>query len=309
MGLRHHDPGHGQGADEVEGIDVLLLGQRGALDLDQHVDRYRLRVFRQVGQLDQQAGAVGQRLAHAEDAAGADLHPCLAHVGQGLQALAVGAGGDDVAVELRRGVEVVVVVVQPGLGQGLGLLLGQLAEGHAGFQAELLHALHHFQHVGHVLGRGVLPGGAHAEAGGADGLGLGGRFQHLLHFHQLLLVQAGVVVAGLRAVLAVFRAGAGLDRQQGRDLHAVRVEVRAVHRLRLEQEVVEGLLEERLHFGEGPVVAGGDGCGCTHGEFLRTRADASLFSAATAGRGGSGFGGMICKPWALSTKSKSQVDK
>ncbi|MGV8189317.1 hypothetical protein ACV33G_29735, partial [Pseudomonas aeruginosa] len=78
-------------------------------------------------------------------------------------------------------------------------VLEAAAEGHAGLQAELLHALDHLQDVGHVLGRRVLPGSAHAEAGRTDGLGLGRRLEDLLHLHQLLLVQAGVVVAGLRA--------------------------------------------------------------------------------------------------------------
>ena len=267
MRLRHHDPRHGEHANEVERIDVLLARQRRALDLDQHIDRHAFRVFGQVGQLNQQAGAVVQRLAHAEDAAGADLHPRLAHVGQGLQALAVGAGGDDVAVELRRGVQVVVVVVEAGGCQRAGLLLVELAQGHAGLQAQCLDAFDHFQHVGHVLGRRVLPRRAHAEAGGADGLGLGGRLQHLLHLHQLLLVQAGVVVAGLRAVLAVLGAGAGLDRQQGGDLHAVWVEVRAVDGLGLEQQVVERLLEQRLDLGEGPIVTGGGGDAGAHGGY------------------------------------------
>ncbi|MOA19761.1 hypothetical protein D3C78_1401660 [compost metagenome] len=162
-----------------------------------------------------------------------------------------------------------VVVVQARVGQRLGLLLVQATEGHAGFQAELLHALDHLQHVGHVLGRRVLPRRAHAEAGGADGLGFRRGFQHLLHFHQLFLVQAGVVVAGLRAILAVFRAGAGLDRQEGGNLHAVRIEMRAVHGLGLEQQVVEGLFEQGTDFGKGPVVAGGGGCSCTHSLILR----------------------------------------
>ncbi|MOA22017.1 hypothetical protein D3C78_1425450 [compost metagenome] len=111
----------------------------------------------------------------------------------------------------------------------------------------------------------MLPRRAHAEAGRADGLGLGGGLQDLLHLHQLLFVQAGVVVAGLRAVLAVFRAGAGLDRQQGGDLHAVGIEVLAVHGLCLEQQVVERLLVQGADLGEGPVVA--QGSVGTHGRF------------------------------------------
>ncbi len=114
----------------------------------------------------------------------------------------------------------------------------------------------------------MLPGRAHAEAGGADGLGLGCGLQHLLHFHQFLFIETGVVVTGLRAVLAVFRAGTGLDREQRGNLNTIGVEVLAMHGLRLEQQVVEGLLEERLDLGEGPVVAGNGSGGGAHGHSL-----------------------------------------
>ncbi|MCY1395526.1 hypothetical protein D9M71_104710 [compost metagenome] len=268
VGLRHQDARDGEHADEVERIDVVGIFQRRTGDFHQHVDRHRLRMLRQVGQLDQQVGAVVQRLAHAQNAAGADLHPRITHVRQGLQAFAVGAGGDDAAVELRRGIEVVVVVVEAGLGQRFGLLLIQATEGHAGFQAHGFHAFDHLQHVRHVLGRRMLPRRAHAEAGRTDGLGASGLFEDLLHLHQFLFFQAGVVVTGLRTIFAIFRAGAGLDRQQGRHLDAVGVEMRTVHRLRLEQQVIEWLNEECFDFGQSPVMTqGGSGAGA-HGRFL-----------------------------------------
>ncbi|CAI8711243.1 hypothetical protein EMIT0P12_110089 [Pseudomonas sp. IT-P12] len=268
VGFGHQDARNGEHADEVERVDVFGVFQRCAGHFHQHVDRHRLRMLRQVGQLDQQVGAVVEGLAHAEDTAGTDLHPRIPHIGQSLQALAVGAGGDDAAVELRRGIKVVVVVVEAGLGQRLGLLLIEAAEGHAGFQAQGLHPFDHFQHVGHVFGRRVFPGGAHAEPGRTDGLGAGGLFEDLLHFHQLFFFQAGVVVTGLRTVFAVFRAGAGLDREQRGHLHTVGVEVRAVHGLRLEQQVIEWLNEESFDFGQRPVMTqGGRGAGA-HGRYL-----------------------------------------
>ena len=155
-----------------------------------------------------------KRLAHAENPARADFHTRVTHMRQGFQPIGVGPGGDDVAVELGRGVEVVVVVIQPGFGQRLGLLLAQLAQGHAGFQAKRLDALDHLQHVRHVLGRGVLPGRAHAKAGRPNGFSVCCGLEHLFHFHQFFFVQAGVVMARLRTVLAVLRAGTGLDGQQ-----------------------------------------------------------------------------------------------
>ena len=68
-------------------------------------------------------------------------------------------------------------------------------------------------------------------------------------------------MAGLRAVLAVLRAGAGLDRQQGGDLYGVGVEVGTMHLLGTEQQIVEGQGEERLDLVEGPVVANRRGGG------------------------------------------------
>ena len=69
----------------------------------------------------QQAGALLARLAHADDAAAAGLHAGVAHVRQRVQAILEFARVDDLAVELRRGVEVVVVVVQAGVLQRVRL--------------------------------------------------------------------------------------------------------------------------------------------------------------------------------------------
>ena len=51
------------------------------------------------------------------------------------------------------------------------------------------------------------------------------RFTTSHDLHQLLALEARVVAHALRAVRAVLRAGAGLDRQQGAHLHLVRLEV------------------------------------------------------------------------------------
>ena len=53
-------------------------------------------------------------LAHADDAAAADVDAGVAHMRQRVEAVLIGAGGDDLAVEFRRGVEVVVVIVEAG---------------------------------------------------------------------------------------------------------------------------------------------------------------------------------------------------
>ncbi|MOA43906.1 hypothetical protein D3C78_1661120 [compost metagenome] len=80
---------------------------------------------RQVGQRHQEARPILCLFPHADDAAGADLHAGAAHVLQGVQAVLIGAGGDDIAVKLRRGVEVVVVVIKPGGAQARRLIGGK----------------------------------------------------------------------------------------------------------------------------------------------------------------------------------------
>ena len=70
-------------------------------------------------------------------------------------------------------------------------------------------------------------------------------------------LRPGVEMRALRAIGAILRAAAGLDRQQGRDLDLVGVEMRAMHRLGLENQVVERQPVEREHFVLRPVVAAG----------------------------------------------------
>ena len=84
------------------------------------------------------AGALRAALAHADDAAAADLDAGVAHVGQRVEAVLVGARADDAAVELGRAVQVVVVVVEPRFLQRLGLLGFEHAQRHAGLQAQRL---------------------------------------------------------------------------------------------------------------------------------------------------------------------------
>ena len=67
---------------------------------------------------------------------------------------------------------------------------------------------------------------------------------------QRFALQARVVANALRAIRAVLRAGASLDRQQRADLHRVRVVMRAMHALRMEEQVHERKGEELFHLGQ-----------------------------------------------------------
>jgi hypothetical protein len=78
---------------------------------------------------------------------------------------------------------------------------------------------------------------------------------HGFHRQHVVARHAGVVVDALRAVGAVFRTATGLDGEERAHLHAVRGVEAAMHLLRAEQQVHEGQVEQRLHFGKTPVVA------------------------------------------------------
>ena len=47
--------------------------------------------------------------------------PALAHASDGVEPVLIGPRGDDLAVELGRGIEIVVVGGEPSLGEALGL--------------------------------------------------------------------------------------------------------------------------------------------------------------------------------------------
>ncbi len=102
---------------------------------------------------------------------------------QRVQAILVLAGVDDLAVELRRRIQVVVVVVQAGLLERGGLLAAEHAQGGAGFQAQALHRAHDLGDLHHVTVLGAAPRGAHAEAAGAGALGGLRAGHHGLHAH------------------------------------------------------------------------------------------------------------------------------
>ena len=176
------------------------------------------------------AGAIVRALAHADDAAAADMDAGVAHMVERVEPLLIGARGDDLAVEFRRGVEIVVVVIETGCFSRRACVFGQHAERHAGLEPHRAHALDHGADLVEVAVLRLAPGRAHAEAAGAGilgGLRLG---QHLVEAHQLLGLDAGVVFRALRAIGAVLRAAAGLDRQQRRDLHLGGVEILPVQR-------------------------------------------------------------------------------
>ena len=92
-----------------------------AFNLHQMVDRHGFRVRIEIGELRDQARACKAGFAHANDAAATDVHSGVADAIQRVEAILVVAGGNDFAVELGRRIEIVIVVVEPGVAQSLGL--------------------------------------------------------------------------------------------------------------------------------------------------------------------------------------------
>src|SRR5690606_10665736 len=84
---------------------------------------------------------------------------------------------------------------------------------------------------------------------------LRGGLDHRAHVHQLRRLDPACRMDGLRAIAAILRAAAGLDREQGGQLHLVRRVEAPVDGLRLEEEVEEREVEKRRDFLVRPVGA------------------------------------------------------
>jgi len=225
----HEEAGGGDHADEVDGVDRFFVGEGGAFDALEGVDGDGFGVGVLGGELEEEVEAVGDGFAHADDAAAADGDAGVADVFEGVEAVVVGTGGDDVAVELGGGVEVVVVGVAAGVFEACGLGGGEHAEGAADFEAEVVDFFDECEDLVEVLAVfDFAPGGAHAESCGAFGLGLFGFLDDIICWEDGVFFDAGVVVCGLGAVGAVFGAAAGFDGEEGGALDDGGVEVLAV---------------------------------------------------------------------------------
>ena len=141
-----------------------------------------------------------------------------------------------------------VVVIQPGLGQAIGLLAVQHAQCHASLEAFLAHPLHHFQHAFEIPATRVAPRRAHTKAAGAGLTGGARGFDHCIDIHQFFRLDSGFMVHTLRTVATIFRTTPCLDTQQSTDLHLVGVEIPAVDLLSTVQQVIERQLEQGLYF-------------------------------------------------------------
>ena len=129
------------------------------------------------------------------------------------------------------------------------------AEGHAGFEAEFVHAFNHVNQRGHGRCWRAAPCAAHAESHCAGFFGFFGGGEDFVQRHEFFTFEAGVVVRGLRAVAAVFGAGAGFDVEQHGFFDFFGFVVREVDGLRLVDQTHQRLFVQCGDFGECVVVA------------------------------------------------------
>ena len=193
----HQDPCYRDGADKFEDVQIGAVAQRRARYLDQQIDRHTARMFRQIGQFLQHRGTVTARFAHTEDTAAADIDTGLADLVDGLDAVGKFAGGYHLVVILGRGIDVVVVIIQPGITQLGNLFIVEHAEGDTGLHAQILDPADHRDHHFHILLLGFAPGRSHAKTGGPALLRGPGRSEHFLNGHECLALKPGIIVGAL----------------------------------------------------------------------------------------------------------------
>src|SRR5262245_8745306 len=221
-------------------------------------------MHRQIGERSEHADAVLPRFAHADDAAAADMNAGIAHMAERIEPLLVRTRRDDLVVELGRCVEVVIVVIEARYLEPPRLLGREHAERRTGLEPERAHALDHRTHLVEVAVLRLAPGRAHAEAARARRARSTRLLKHGLEAHQLLSLHAGLVMRALRAIGAVLRTTAGLDREQGRNLHLGRIEIFPVQALGAEHQFRKRQVEQRADLLARPVVA--DGSAGWHGK-------------------------------------------
>ena len=164
----HDDSCSGDGAEdgvEADAFAARVVTKWRALDRNQSVDGERLWVSRHVGDGVKQTNVILRLLAQTKDTTRADVDTSLAHIGQSLQTLIVGSGGDDGGVVLPRSVDIVVVCGQASRLELIGLVLVNHTECDADLHVHGAYALDHGLDVlqAGLSSSHVTPGCTHAE--------------------------------------------------------------------------------------------------------------------------------------------------
>ena len=217
------DAGDRNHADEVEDVDALVLGHGRAGHGHELVDGDGLGGRVEGGDDLNHLETVFGGFAEAEDAAATDRHAGVLHVADGFESVVVGVSGDDLGVELARGVDIVIVGGDSGFLEGFCFFGTELAESDADFHSEVGDVADDIEDLVEALGAAAdsAPGGSHAEAGGSIFSGGASAFHDVVAFHEAIGIDTGLIASGLRAVGAIFGAATGFDGEKGAELNFV----------------------------------------------------------------------------------------
>ncbi len=154
--------------------------------------------------------------------AAAQLHAVLGHELAGLEALGPRVGGDHVREERLGRLEVVVVAVDPTLGQAARLLVGDDPGADRHVDAGLLvHDRHELEDALHGALVGAADGEHDAELGRPERGGLLGGGDHVGRVEERHGLHRRLELGRLAAEVAVLGAAAGLGREDALDLDGV----------------------------------------------------------------------------------------
>ncbi len=136
------------------------------------------------------------------------------------------------------------------------LLFRQHAEGAAHFHAQRGHTAHHLENILKFPAlRRLPPCRSHAESRHSAARRFPRHLDHVLGVQQALAPDAGIIPRALRAIRAVLRTAACLDRNQLAGLHAVGSMELAMARLRPENKLRQRRAVDGFDFCPLPIVS------------------------------------------------------
>src|SRR3546814_3656376 len=115
-------------------------------------------------------------------------------------AVVIAAGRNHLFIIFGRRVEIVIVIIKPGVRQLLRLIVGQHPQSHAGLETERTDFAHHVADRVHVAILWFPPRRAHAEPFGPARLGFASRRDHRIDRHQLFSLEPGLEARALAAI-------------------------------------------------------------------------------------------------------------
>ena len=253
---RHHEAEQRDRLERFSRREQRAVAERRARTRVEQVHRNLARFERR--ELEREVDALLQRLAHAEDAAAAQLHSRVDGEAGGADAVVVGVRRADAREHLATRLEVVVVAAHARGREPLRLRRREQAERARHFEPGL--AVDRVDRVDD-LGEEALLGPAHgdddAELRGAGVARRVRRSEHLVEVEEGVDVDVGVEARRLRAERAVFgaRAGLAVDQALELDLGPAVLEPHAVGEGDERRKLVEREGRDRQHLVAGERAA------------------------------------------------------